>query len=524
MFCEKRGTVCYAEVDLGFLVNTGNILNRSEDLYANLESLLENLCRFLNAQYSIITIVDHNYERIMTGAAYGLTNEEKSRGTYKVGEGIIGKVVETGEPVIIPDVSKNRTFLNKTGAKKSDGKIVAFLCVPIIIKNEVAGTLSIHKAHEHETDFSHEIKFLSLVGILIGKNVSIRRKHIEELEELRKENLRLKSGKSFKPDNIVGNSSLMRDLYELIRRVSPLDSTIMIRGESGVGKELIAEAIHKASPRASGPFVKVNCSALPENLIESELFGHEKGAFTDANTLHTGRFEMANGGTIFLDEIGDVPLSIQVKLLRVLQQRQIERVGSTKTIAVDVRIITATNRNLEEMIKNGAFREDFYYRIQVFPIYVPALRERRADISMLADHFIHKINRQYHMNVKRITGSALDMLMMYSWPGNIRELENVIERAMILTKDNVIHSYNLPPSLQTAVSSDTVTKGSLHFVLERVEKQMIIDSLIAHNGSMAKSAVWLGITERILWLRTKKYGIHVQLYKHLLDEKSEGTV
>jgi Nif-specific regulatory protein len=259
---------------------------------------------------------------------------------------------------------------------------------------------------------------------------------------------------------------------------------------------------------------------MPETLIESELFGHEKGSFTGAIAAHTGKFEMANGGTIFLDETGDVPLSIQVKLLRVLQQRQIERIGSNKTIHVDVRIITATNRDLEEMIKNNTFREDFYYRINVFPIYVPALRERKADITMLTDHFINKINKQNSMNVKRITGGALDMLMMYSWPGNIRELENVMERAMIMTTDNVIHSYNLPPSLQTAVSSNTVDRGSLELVLGKVEKQMIIDSLIANNGNIAKSAVQLGITERIMGLRIKKYNINIQNYKYLSNDNN----
>jgi Nif-specific regulatory protein len=521
MFCEKRGRDCYAEAHLEFLVNISNIISHSEDIYKNLGILLEELCEFLEAQYSMITIVDHNHKKIMIGASYGLTKEEKSRGTYKMGEGIIGKVVETGKPVIITDISKDTEFLNKTGIKQSEDKIMAFLCIPIITKNEIIGTLSIHKTHYYDIDFSHEIKFLNIIGILIGKNVSIHRKHIEELEELRKENLRLKSDKpSMKPDNIVGNSSLMHDLYQLIERVSPTNSTVMIRGESGVGKELIAEAIHKASIRAAKPFVKVNCSALPETLIESELFGHEKGSFTGASASHIGRFEMANGGTIFLDEIGDVPLSIQVKLLRVLQQKQVERVGSTKTIDVDVRIITATNRNLEEMIKNNTFREDFYYRINVFPIFVPALRERKADITILADHFISKINQQNNMNIKRITGGALDMLMMYSWPGNIRELENAIERAMILTTDNVIHSYNLPPSLQTGVSSNTVDKGSLELVLGSVEKQLIIDALIANNGNMTKSALQLGITERIMGLRIKKHNITVQNYKYLSNDNN----
>jgi Nif-specific regulatory protein len=518
MFCEKRGKVCYAETDLEFLVNISNVLNISEDIYKNLEVLLEDLCKFLDAQYSMIAIVDHHHENIMIGAAYGLTEEEKSRGTYKIGEGVVGKVVESGKPVIITDISTDKEFLNKTGILKNDNNPTAFLCTPVIVKNEIIGTLSIHKSHHYNIDFSHEIRFLNITGMLIGKNVSIRRKHIEELEELRKENRRLKSDRPFKPDNIIGNSSLMHDLYQLIERVSPTNSTVMIRGESGVGKELIAEAIHKASLRADKPFVKVNCSALPETLIESELFGHEKGSFTGANASHIGRFEMANGGTLFLDEIGDVPMSIQVKLLRVLQQKQFERIGGNKTISVDVRIITATNRNLEEMILENTFREDFYYRINVFPIYVPALRERRADISVLIDHFINKLNKQNNMEVKRITGGALDLLTMYSWPGNIRELENVIERAMILTTDNVIHSYNLPPTLQTAVSSNTVHSGSLSIVLDKVEKQMIIDALIANRGNMVKAALQLGITERVIGLRINKYEINVLQYKHLSND------
>lgn len=518
MYCDKMRRNCYAETDLTFLVNISNAIGHSKDIYKDLELVLDELCKFLGAQYSMITIVDRNYDKIMISAAHGLTREEKSRGVYNIGEGIIGEVVQTETPIVIEDISKNPKFLNKTGVKKNNSQMMAFLCIPIILKNEITGTLSIHKAHQGIMDFSAEIKFLNIVGMLIGKNVSIRRKHIEELEELRKENIKLKGGKSSKPDNIIGNSSLMNDLYNLIKKVAPTNSTVMIRGESGVGKELIAEAIHNASNRASKPFIKVICSALPENLIESELFGHEKGSFTGANSSHTGRFEMANGGTIFLDEIGDVPLSIQIKLLRVIQQRQIERVGGTKTINIDVRIITATNKNLEEMIKQDAFREDFYYRINVFPIYVPALRERRADIPILIDHFIAKLNKRNGTNVKRITGGALDMLMMYSWPGNIRELENVIERAMILTSDDVIHSYNLPPTLQTGVSSNTVGKGALNSILERVEKQLIIDTLIAVRGNITKAAGQLGVTERIMGLRIAKYNIQVQDYKSLTNE------
>ncbi len=518
MFCTKVNRACYADTDLAFLVKISNIIAHSDDIYKDLELLLSELCQFLGAQYSMITIVDRNNEQILISSAYGLTSEEKRRGVYKIGEGIIGEVVRTEKPIVIPDVSKSDKFLNKTGLKLGENQVMAFLCVPIIIKSEITGTLSIHKIHQDITDFSPELKFLNIVGMLIGKNVSIRRKQIEELAELRKENSRLKGEKSFKPDNIIGNSSLMHDLYGLIEKVAPTNSSVMIRGESGVGKELIAEAIHNASSRANKPFIKVNCSALPETLIESELFGHEKGAFTGASSSHPGRFEMANGGTIFLDEIGDVPQSIQVKLLRVLQQRQLERVGGTKTIDVDVRIITATNRNLEDMIRKNEFREDFYYRINVFPIFVPSLRERRADIPILIDHFIHKLNRRNGTDIKRVTSSALDMLMMYSWPGNIRELENVTERDMIISTDSVIHSYNLPPTLQTGVSSDTVGRGTLRNVLGKVEKQIIIDTLIATKGNMAKAAQQLGVTERIMGLRIKFYDLNISQYKHLSNE------
>lgn len=521
MFCEKYKRDCYAETDLTFLVNLSSSIAHSTNIHKDLEIVLAQLCKYLNAKYSIFTIVDHNQDNIMISSAYGLSKEETLKGSYKIGEGIIGEVVRTEKPVIIPDISKNSNFLDKLGLKPSlNHSLMAFLCVPIVIKNEIKGTLSIHKVHDGLTDFSAEVKFLNIVGMIIGRNITIRRKEIEELEELKRENIRLKGGKVYKPENIIGNSSLMSDLYAMMERVAPTNSTVMIRGESGVGKELIAEAIHNASPRANKPFIKVNCSAFSENLIESELFGHEKGSFTGAVAAREGRFEMANGGTIFLDEIGDVPLPIQVKLLRIMQQRQLERVGGNKTINIDVRIITATNQNLEEMIHDNSFREDFYYRINVFPIYVPSLRERRSDIPILIDHFIDKINKKNGMKIKRITGGALDMLMLYFWPGNVRELENVIERAMILSTDNVIHSYNLPPTLQTGYSSDTIDKGTLNNVMEKVEKQMIIDTLILTKGNISKAATQLGITERIMGLRISKYSINAPSYKKLSNERN----
>jgi Nif-specific regulatory protein len=518
MFCDKYKRACYADSDLSFLLNISVVIAHSSDIHKDLELILEEVCKYLDARYSFITIVDRDDDVIMIGSAYGLTEAERKKGIYKTGEGIIGEVVSSGEPVVIPDISKSDKFLNKIGLAMKGKRPMAFLCVPIINNNVVIGTLSIHKLHPDLTDFSADEKFLSIIGMLIGKNITIRRKHIAELDELRKENLRLKGDRSFKPDNIIGNSALMHDLYSMIEKVSPTNSTVMIRGESGVGKELIAEAIHNASPRCGKPFVKVNCSALSETLIESELFGHEKGSFTGADHTRAGRFEVANGGTLFLDEIGDIPLSVQVKLLRVIQQRQIERVGGNKSIDIDVRLITATNKNLEEMLKNNTFREDFYWRINVFPIFVPALRERKADLPLLIDHFISKINKRNGMNIKRITGGALDLLMVYNWPGNIRELENVIERSMILSTDGVVHSYNLPPTLQTAFSSNTAKKGTLNNVLEKVEKQLIKDTLVITQGNVSKAAQQLGITDRILGLRINKYELDIKDFRNLSNE------
>ena len=518
MFCQKYKRDCYAETDLTFLMGISNSIARSKDIYKDLASIAKKICEYLHAQYCIFTLVDHFQSRIMVDSAYGLTDEEKKKGIYKIGEGIIGEVVSTERPAIIPDISQSEKFLNKIGIVSQKDLMTAFLCVPIVVKKEIKATLSIHKIHKGLNDFSAELKFLNIIGMLIGRNISIRQKEIEELEELRKENRRLRGGKTYKPENIIGNTSLMNDLYDLIDRVAQTNTTVMIRGESGVGKELIAEAIHNASLRSDKPFIKVNCSALPESLIESELFGHEKGSFTGANSTHIGRFEMANGGTIFLDEIGDIPLSIQVKLLRTIQQRQIERVGGNKTIDIDVRIITATNKNLENLIKENKFRDDFYYRINIFPIYVPVLRERKADIPLLIDHFIDKLNKRNNTKIKRITSGALDMLMLYSWPGNIRELENVIERAMILSTDDVIHSYCLPPTLQTGFSSGTIDKGTLNNVLEKVERQMIMDALILTRGNISKAAVQLGITKRIMRMRINKYKIVAQRYKQLSNE------
>jgi len=312
---------------------------------------------------------------------------------------------------------------------------------------------------------------------------------------------------------IVGCSRAIRDVLVMVGRAAPSRATVLITGESGTGKELVARAVHYTSPRKDKPFLKINCAALPESIIESELFGHEKGAFTGAIGRHKGRFEQASGGTLFLDEIGELPPQIQVKLLRVLQEREFERVGGTETRKVDVRLIAATNRNLENDVREGRFREDLFYRLNVFQITPPPLRERKADIMLLADYLTEKYAAKNGKLIKRISQPAIDLLTSYDWPGNVRELENCIERAVILARDMVLHSYNLPPSLQSASSTGTGSGSTLDSALSRLEKEMIIDALKTSSGNISVAANQLGITERQMGLRLRHYGINRRLFR-----------
>ena len=307
-------------------------------------------------------------------------------------------------------------------------------------------------------------------------------------------------------EGIIGDSGRMQEVLSLVRRVAPSDATVLIRGESGTGKELIARALHYASPRAAGPLVKVNCAALAESLLEAELFGHEKGAFTGAVASRKGRFEMADGGSIFLDEIGDLPPHLQVKLLRVLQEREFERVGSSRPIKVDVRLLAATHRDLEALVREGRFREDLYYRINVVTIMLPPLRERREDLPPLIEHFLRAFAGKNGKSVRGLTREAREALLRYDYPGNIRELENLIERAVVLTRDDVIGVEDLPLTLETPASGSGNEAGLIAAV-EGLERRMIREALAKADGTQTRAAELLGISERVLRYKLKKYGL-----------------
>ncbi len=513
---NKRPQVKREVRELLLLFEISQALERSLDIREVVNPVLESMAEHMGMLRGTLTLLNRNTGEIVIEAAYGLSANQQKRGKYRLGEGITGKVVETGQPAIVPHISEEPLFLDRTGARKNLKKEeISFICVPIKIGNEVIGALSVDRLFDENISFEEDIRLLSIIAAMIAQAVKLRQTVQEDKQRLLEENIRLQEALKdrFHPANMIGNSKAMREVYDLIAKVAKTDTTVLIRGESGTGKELVAHAIHYNSLRAAKPFVKVSCAALPETVIESELFGHEKGAFTGAIAMRKGRFELAQGGTIFLDEIGDLSPAMQIKLLRVLQEREFERVGGTQTIKVDVRVIAATNRNLEELIEKGEFREDLYYRLNVFPIHLPPLRQRRTDIPLLADFFVEKYSKVHHKSIKRISTPAIDMLMSYHWPGNVRELENCIERAVILSQDDVIHGHHLPPTLQTAEASGTKPKGTLTSALEGVERELLLEALKSSRGNMSKAAKSLGITERMMGIRVKKYGIDPKRFK-----------
>ena len=502
--------------EFSLLFEVSQTLDSSLDLREVLGPVLKIIARHKGILRGSLTLLNRDTGEISIEAAYGLSPSQQRKGRYRIGEGVIGQVFQTGRPAVIPRVSEEPRFLNRTGAiAKAEGSDISYLSVPIKLENRVVGALSIDVPYQEEISLQDEVRLLSIVGSLISQAVKLRQKAQEERRQLIEENLRLHEELKdrFRPSNLIGNSGAMQAVYDLIAQVSGSDATVLIRGESGTGKELVAHAIHYSSRRAAKPFIKVNCAALPETVIESELFGHEKGAFTGAVSARKGRFELADGGTLFLDEVGDLSTGLQIKLLRVLQEREFERVGGASTLKVDVRLIAATNVELEKLIASGRFRQDLYYRLNVFPIHIPPLRERKTDILQLADFFVEKYGRANQKQVRRISTPAIDMLMSYHWPGNVRELENCVERAVLLSEDDVIHGHHLPPSLQTAEASGTVFRGRLASNLAGVERELILEALKSCRGNMATAAKALGVSERIMGLRVRKYGIDIWRFR-----------
>src|SRR5690349_2677624 len=475
---------------LGSLLEISRLLADTSNLKTSFAATLEILGRHHGMLRCFVMLLDAEGEKLRIEASYGLNQDTAHRITYRVGEGVIGRVVQSGKPVVVPQTSREPLLLNRLRdyEEHTTRKEVSFICVPILIDEKAVGVLGADRIYKQERDFDRTTKFLSVTAAMIAQALKVRQGIEADKKRLLDENIHLKQELRERYDfgHIVGNSNPMRLVYEQVTQVARTNTTVLLRGESGTGKEMIAHAIHYNSLRAAKPFVKISCAALPNTLIESELLGYEKGAFTGAQTRKKGRFELADGGTLFLDEIADVNPAVQVKLLRVLQERECERLGGTDPVSVNVRLIAATNKNIEEAIAAGTFREDLSYRLNVFTIFVPPLRERKTDILLLADHFLERLASDHRKRIRRISTPAIDMLMAYHWPGNVRELQNVIERGVLVAEGEVLHAHHLPPSLQTADASGTTPVMSLDAAVGAYEKDLIQDALKMARGNRAK--------------------------------------
>lgn len=504
--------------ELTAMYGVARLLGTKTDLREMLDEILKLLADVMGMQRGMITLLDKEMHEVQLDVAPSVNKSDIGKIRYGVGEGITGQVIETGRPMAIHKLDQESLFLDRTGARKTiDRSKLAFICVPIKHGDNVVGTLSVDTVAGEKTVLDDEVAFLSAIADMIAQSVESRQKEREEYDRLEQENLRLKQQielKAAKPEDIIGNSRVMQEVYSLIGQVADSNTSVLITGETGTGKELVAKAIHQASPRKNGPFVCVNCSALPENLLESELFGHEKGSYTGAHKQHIGKFEKANGGSIFLDEIGEMPLLAQAKLLRIIQERVFERVGGEGLVKTNVRIIAATNQNLEAAVEKGTFRADLFYRLNVFPIHMPPLRERGADVMLLADYFVSKYAKEVNKKVQRICTPAINALMAYHWPGNVRELENCMERAVLISTDGVIHAYNLPPSLQLRSKNlENVKGGSLEKMVAAYERELIEEAVKYSAGNQSEAARQLGTTKRVIQYKVTKYNVDCDKYK-----------
>lgn len=498
------------EQTLSALYCVAGVLSERSGQGQTLHDIIQVLEQGLGLMRCTIMLLTPDGERLVVAAVRSVSPSKSERVKYDRGEGITGTVLAEGRSVIVPSIAHEPSFRDRLHERsRRRAEDASFICVPITLGREVVGTLAADLPTDDPSSLNEAERTLTIVASMIGFDVRVRRAEREEREALEAENLQLRDAlrEQFRPENIVGNSRPMREVYLRIRRVAASSTTVLVRGETGTGKELVASAIHYSSPRADGPFVRVNCAQLSESLLESELFGHEKGAFTGAVSDRIGRIEQAEGGTLFLDEIGDFAPAVQVKLLRFLQEHEFERVGSNATRQADVRVIAATNRDLEQAVAAGDFRQDLYYRIHVFPITLPPLRDRGDDTLLLANHFVEKYAKRMSKPIHRISTPAINTMLAYHWPGNVRELENCIEYAVLLADDDVIHSHHLPPTLSLPDPHTTRRPGSLQASVEALERDLISDAIKTHNGNATAAAKQLDLTPRIIRYKMKKLGL-----------------
>lgn len=459
-----------------------------------IDGLLAALERERGMSMTGLLVVDRAHEQLLLERAPAISGSRRRRVRVPLGRGLAGRVAELGRSRVEISLDPADPMAGLFEGRYERLRLRSHAAVPIKYGPEVVGVLTATFPEGVGRDETWEpLALLQISARMLGASTAALQTRAGQREAEEADHA------------IRGRSKAIKALLESVRTVAASDTTVLILGESGTGKELVASAIHRASDRKDGPFVRVNCAALPEGVIESELFGHEVGSFTGATRRRVGRFEAAHRGTIFLDEVGDLPAAVQVALLRILQERTVHRVGGNEELSVDVRIIAATHRDLGSAMRSGEFREDLFYRLNVFPIRTPPLRDRRTDIPLLADAFVDKYARAARKRVRRISSRAIDLLMAYHWPGNVRELENCIERAVLLADDQVIHGRHLPPTLQMDISDTAERTGRLEATLAGVERDMLDEALKLTGGNMAEAARQLGLTERKMGLRVKRH-------------------
>lgn len=531
MLEKERARQAFAvkNLELDALCEIAQLVGSAAELLTTLNETFRILNETLHMKRATLFLLDETGKRLAIKASYGLSEKEKQRGVYRLDEGVCGKVFRTRYPFVVPDINNEPLFLNKTKSRKDIKKDkISFIGVPVILRKEPVGVLTVDRLFGPDVSFEEDIHFITVVATLIAQFLELD-KVLKEKEKIWVEenrSLRAELDKRYSRHNIIGQSKVMGEVFKLIDMVAPSRATAIILGESGTGKELVARAIHQASNRSNEKFIKINCAALPENLLESELLGHEKGAFTGAVAMKMGRFEIADGGTLFLDEIGELPLNLQAKLLRVLQEKQFERLGGTKTITVDVRIIAATNVNLEQAVEKGSFRADLYYRLNVVPLMLPPLRERAEDVPLLIDFFLRESNERNGRNL-RLSAEMVSFLKKYAWPGNVRELQNLIERLVIMTSGEWGKVGDLPSFMVAEQESALVTSAEevapsilvkdaslvSGASLQEMERDVVEAALRRNGWIQARAARELGLTQRQIGYKVKKFNIEIpELY------------